>query len=110
MSTGTPRIISLDPTDTGHLRDWLTRPNGALPLAEVTFEAVEGGGVWIRTRPTVAQTRLAPAPHADTALCTDPNHVCPPCREKYEAWLGAQPADRADDGLDGGAPVSVPHT
>lgn len=29
---------------------WLTSPNGSLPLGRVTFEAVEGGGILVRTR------------------------------------------------------------
>lgn len=34
-----------------NLRAWLERPNGSHNIGRVTFEAVEGGGVLVRTLP-----------------------------------------------------------
>lgn len=33
------------------LREWLARPNGSFMAGRVSFDAVEGGGILIRTRP-----------------------------------------------------------
>lgn len=33
------------------LREWMQSPNGGHPVGRVTFESVEGGGIWVRTRP-----------------------------------------------------------
>lgn len=37
------------------LRDWLKRPNGSVSIGQVTFDAVEGGGILIRSRPHLAE-------------------------------------------------------
>jgi hypothetical protein len=46
-------IVKVQPRDMAALRQWLERPNGAHGRLEsrVTFEAVEDGGIWVRTRP-----------------------------------------------------------
>jgi hypothetical protein len=33
------------------LLEWIKRPNGSLSFKRVTFEAVETGGIWVRTKP-----------------------------------------------------------
>lgn len=43
------RTVTRDEMD--RLRKWLTYPNGSCSLQNVTFEAVEHGGIWVRTRP-----------------------------------------------------------
>lgn len=45
-------VITISSAEREKLLAWLGRPNGSLGVAaRVTFEAVEGGGVMIRTRP-----------------------------------------------------------
>ena len=51
MSGGTEHIVELNHVMVATLREWLNRPNGACPMGRVNFEAVEGGGIRIRTEP-----------------------------------------------------------
>lgn len=44
-------IVSVTPQGLRALRAWLRDPNGGLNLGRVTFEAVENGGIWVRTQP-----------------------------------------------------------
>ncbi len=45
-------IVDIYYRDMAELRTWMERPNGAHVVSDrVSFEAVEGGGVWIRTKP-----------------------------------------------------------
>jgi hypothetical protein len=46
----TEHIIQLSSAEKSKLALWLTRPNGSCPLNRVTFEAVTGGGILVRTR------------------------------------------------------------
>lgn len=47
------RIVQMSARDTDLLRSWLEWPNGSFSAGRgrVTFEAVEGGGVLVRTLP-----------------------------------------------------------
>lgn len=42
-------VVGLTHADVNALRHWLTAPNGSLHLSRVTFEAVENGGILVRT-------------------------------------------------------------
>jgi hypothetical protein len=44
-------VTELNPGGTDKLRAWLARPRGSLSMGRVTFEAVAGGGILVRTRP-----------------------------------------------------------
>jgi hypothetical protein len=45
------RIVQLGADDAARLRAWLARPNGGIKLgSRLTVEAVEGGGLLVRTR------------------------------------------------------------
>lgn len=44
-------LTELNPGGTGKLRAWLASPNGSLTMGRVTFEAVAGGGILVRTQP-----------------------------------------------------------
>ena len=44
-------ITELNPGGVDKLRAWLVRPSGSLSMGRVTFEAVEGGGILVRSRP-----------------------------------------------------------
>lgn len=44
-------IVGVQPKHMDDLRKWLQLPNGSHILGRVTFEAVEGGGLFVRTRP-----------------------------------------------------------
>jgi len=41
--------VSLRHRDVKRLRAWLDSPNGSLRMERVVFEAVEGGGILVRT-------------------------------------------------------------
>jgi hypothetical protein len=43
--------VEVPARDRQRLASWLERPNGALTIGRVTFEAVENGGVLVRTQP-----------------------------------------------------------
>lgn len=47
-------VVEVFPRDMPALRRWLASPNGALRLCRVTFEAVEHGGILVRTDPFTA--------------------------------------------------------
>jgi hypothetical protein len=49
-------VIQLSARQVARLRAWLEFPNGGLPLDRVTFEAVEGGGILVRSDPYRAGT------------------------------------------------------
>ena len=51
-------ITELNPGGVDKLRGWLVRPNGSLTMGRVTFEAVEGGGVLVRTLPYTGPERV----------------------------------------------------
>lgn len=44
-------IVQLNREETQRLRTWLERPKGGISLGRSTFEAVEGGGILVRTEP-----------------------------------------------------------
>jgi len=44
-------VVDIHPRDMWALRAWLVRPNGSHNIGRVTFEAVENGGIMVRTRP-----------------------------------------------------------
>lgn len=44
-------IVKVQPRDMEALRAWLVRPNGSHGRGRVTFEAVEDGGILVRTQP-----------------------------------------------------------
>lgn len=50
-------IVEVFPQDMDNLRKWLQRPNGALILGNrLVLEAVEHGGIFVRTQPFTVQT------------------------------------------------------
>jgi hypothetical protein len=49
-------LTELNPVGVDRLRTWLARPNGSLTMGRVTFEAVAGGGILVRTKPYTAQS------------------------------------------------------
>lgn len=49
-------LTELNPCGVDRLREWLARPDGALSMGRVTFEAVAGGGILVRTKPYTAVT------------------------------------------------------
>lgn len=57
------RITELTPSQVENLRGWLQRPNGGWVLTndELAFEAVEGGGLLVRSRKAMGH---GPAPEA----------------------------------------------
>lgn len=42
-------IVKVPSVEMERLRKWLERPNGGLRIGAVTFEAVEGGSILVRT-------------------------------------------------------------
>jgi len=50
-------IVQLNREETQRLRTWLERLNGGISLGRSTFEAVEGGGILVRTKPFRAGDR-----------------------------------------------------
>ena len=44
-------IVDLNAAEVARLREWLARPNGSHGRGRVHFNAVEGGGVMVRTHP-----------------------------------------------------------
>jgi len=44
-------VTELNPAGAGKLRAWLEHPSGGLSMGRVTFEAVSGGGILVRTAP-----------------------------------------------------------
>jgi hypothetical protein len=48
---GREHIVKVGARDVDRMREWLERPNGALTGARYTLEAVEDGGILIRTMP-----------------------------------------------------------
>lgn len=44
-------IVELSPEQRRVLSLWLNAPNGGCVIGRVTFEAVEGGGILVRTEP-----------------------------------------------------------
>jgi hypothetical protein len=44
-------IVPVLPGDMDALRGWLANPSGSLTCGRVTFEAVENGGILVRTWP-----------------------------------------------------------
>lgn len=55
-------IIQLNAAETADLRAWLVRPNGSLGDGNrMTVDAVEGGGILVRTRPYSYERYLAEA-------------------------------------------------
>ena len=49
--------VQLTAAERHRLRDWLAEPNGSVTLGEyrrATFDAVEGGGILVRTTPLTA--------------------------------------------------------
>lgn len=49
QAAGTEHIVELTPAQAGSLLLWLEHPNGSFPMGRVTFEAVENGGLLVRT-------------------------------------------------------------
>lgn len=47
---GHEHVTELNPPGTDKLRKWLVRPSGSLTMGRVTFEAVAGGGILVRTQ------------------------------------------------------------
>lgn len=47
--TAREHIVQLNPDQRQSLQTWLKHPNGSLRLGRACFEAVQGGGILIRT-------------------------------------------------------------
>lgn len=58
MAAPTEHIITIGSADRERLLEWLAAPNGSLRLSErLVYEAVEGGGVMVRTTPWKPQEK-----------------------------------------------------
>jgi hypothetical protein len=77
----TDHLIELNPSGVNRLRKWLGHPGGTLTMGQVTFEAVTGGGILVRTRggaliikvpdrPLCLEMGCPNPPAAGSALCT----------------------------------------
>jgi hypothetical protein len=51
MNGDREHIVIVPMSEMARLRKWMDRPNGSFRHGRVTFEAVEGGSIWVRTRP-----------------------------------------------------------
>lgn len=49
--TNREHVAQLTPAERAALLEWLEHPNGSLSMGRVTFEAVENGGLLVRTEP-----------------------------------------------------------
>lgn len=43
--------VDVPAREMARLREWMARPNGSITFGRVGFDAVEGGGILVRTRP-----------------------------------------------------------
>jgi hypothetical protein len=57
MKSDRQHIVTVPPGEMAGLREWMERPNGSLRIGRVTFEAVEGGAIWVRTDPYRGEVR-----------------------------------------------------
>lgn len=79
----TDHIVELNASQLRQLERWLWRPSGSLALGRVTFEAVSGGGLLVRTRPF--QQELAKTSEVRPARQTGKTAAS-------EAWIAEQEA------------------